>query len=127
MHSLGIHHVAVRAGQAGVAAVADFYCQVAHLPELSRHFNADGSLRSVWLSLASSGDPQAGFLAVEQGDHFGPAIIALKILVTDRGALLALLQARNIQPVKQTRWTLYVEDPAGNQLAFSHHPHDPLT
>ena len=126
MLSLGIHHVAVNAHAAGVEAVAQFYLEVVGLPELSRQTKSDGRLRSVWLSLSASGDPAAGFLAVEEGAHFGPAMVALKIHAADRRVLLARLYERKVVVVKETRWTVYVEDPAGNRVAFSHHPHDPL-
>lgn len=126
MGSLGIHHLAVHARSAGVEAVAAFYRDALGLPELARNRNAEGGLRSVWLSLAASADPSAGFLAVEAGDELGPAMIALRIHAADREALLARLQARAVTVQKQTRWTIYVEDPAGNRVGFSHHPHDPL-
>jgi glyoxylase I family protein len=126
MHSLGIHHLAVHARAAGVERVAAFYRDVLGLPELARNLSPQGGLRSIWLSLAASGDPLAGFLAVEDGDDFGPAMVALRIRAADRGALLADFLARGIAVEKQTRWTVYVEDPAGNHVAFSHHPHDPL-
>ena len=126
MLSLGIHHLAVHARTAGVEAVSAFYRDALGLPELARHPDASGGLRSVWLSLASSADPTAGFLAVEAGDALGPALICLRIHAADRGALLLDLEARKVAVQKQTRWTVYVQDPAGNQIAFSHHPHDPL-
>lgn len=126
MHSLGIHHLAVAARAAGVPRVAAFYRDTVGLPELVRHHRPDGSLRSVWLSLSALGEQAAGFLAVEDGDAFGPAMIALRIHVADRGALLARLLELGVAVTKQTRWTVYVEDPAGNHVAFSHHPHDPL-
>ena len=126
MESLGIHHLAVHARAAGVETVAAFYRDVFGLPELARNIHPGGSLRSVWLSLSGSGDPSAGFLAVEDGDDFGPGMFALKIHPTDRARLLATLKSRGIEVEKQTRWTVYLADPAGNHVAFSHHPHDPL-
>lgn len=126
MRSLGIHHVAVHARAAGVEAVAAFYRDVVGLPELVRHPADGGGLRSVWLCLARSGDPGAGFLAVEAGDDFGPAMIALRIDAADRAGLLADLKRAGVAVEKQSRWTVYVSDPAGNHVAFSHHPHDPL-
>ena len=126
MHSLGIHHLAVHARDAGVETVAAFYRDTVGLPELARNLHKDGGLRSIWLSLSQSADPSAGFLAVEDGDDFGPAMFALKIHAADRATLLAKLKSKGVEVEKQTRWTVYVADPAGNHVAFSHHPHDPL-
>ncbi len=126
MRSLGIHHLAVHAHAAGVEAVTAFYRDGLGLKELARHLHPDGSLRSVWLSLTRTADPAGGFLAVEEGREFGPAMIALKIHAAERAALISDLNHRKIPIVKETRWTVYVDDPAGNHVAFSHHPHDPL-
>lgn len=126
MQSLGIHHLAVHARAAGVEKVAAFYRDALGLPELVRNKHPDGSLRSIWLSLSGAGDPSAGFLAVEDGNDFGPGMFALKIHAADRARLLATLAAHAVAVEKQTRWTVYVADPAGNHVAFSHHPHDPL-
>lgn len=124
MQSLGLHHVAIHARAAGVEAVTAFYRDVVGLPERARHLTAEGTLRSVWLSLAH--DPAAGFLAVEAGSDFGPAMIALRIHAVDRAALVDRLKRAGVAIDKQSRWTVYVSDPAGNHVAFSHHPHDPL-
>ena len=126
MQSLGIHHLAVHARAAGVEKVAAFYRDTLGLPELARNLHPDGGLRSVWLSLSRSADSSAGFLAVEDGDAFGPAMFALKIHASERAELLVMLKSRGVEVEKQTRWTVYVADPAGNHVAFSHHPHDPL-
>ena len=126
MHSLGIHHLAVHAREAGVEKVAAFYRDTLGLPELARNRHPGGALRSIWLSLSRSADPTAGFLAIEDGDDFGPAMFALRIHAADRASLLACLKGKGIEVEKQTRWTLYIADPAGNHVAFSHHPHDPL-
>ncbi len=126
MRSLGIHHLAVHAHAAGVEAVTAFYREIVGLKELTRHLEPDGSLRSVWLSLTRTADPAGGFLAVEKGSMFGPAMIALKISSTDRAALIADLKRQKVQIVKESRWSVYVDDPAGNHVAFSHHPHDLL-
>ena len=126
MHSLGIHHLAVHARSAGVEAVAAFYRDTIGLPERSRNLRPDGTLRSIWLCLSSSGDPSAGFLAVEDGDQFGPAMVALRIHASDRAPMLKKLGEQGLEVHKQTRWSMYVNDPAGNHVAFSHHPHDPL-
>ncbi len=126
MLSLGIHHVAVHARSAGVEAVSAFYRDTLGLPEQARQLDADGRLRSVWLNLSGLGEPGAGFLAVEAGDAFGPAMIALRIHAADREALIGLLKQRGVVVQMQTRWTIYVDDPAGNHVGFSHHPHDPV-
>lgn len=126
MQSLGIHHVAIHARAAGVERVAAFYRDVVGLPERARHLTPEGALRSVWLSLTAAADPSAGFLAVEAGEEFGPAMIALKIHAADRAGLVARLARGGIAIDKQSRWSVYISDPAGNHVAFSHHPHDPL-
>jgi catechol 2,3-dioxygenase-like lactoylglutathione lyase family enzyme len=118
MKPSGIHHVAIHARGAGVEAVTAFYRDVLGLPELQRHLEPSGALRSVWLSLGTS------FLAVEAGDTFGPAMIALRIERKDRGGVLQELGRRGVPVQKQSKWTIYVDDPAGNHVGLSHHPDD---
>ena len=127
MHTSGLHHLAITAGDAGVEAVARFWREVAGLEELTVFRRDDGSVRSVWLALEPGGGAASGFLAVEAHDPkrpLGPAMVALRIAKEDRERVLAELKARNVTVEHQSRWTVYFHDPAGNRVGLSHHPHD---
>jgi glyoxylase I family protein len=61
----GVHHIALWVGD--VERVAAFYREVLALPELRRWYDADGRLRSIWVSLTSQPqDEGAAFLAIEK-------------------------------------------------------------
>jgi glyoxylase I family protein len=117
MRPLGFHHVAVFAHD--VEAAAAFYREVLSLPEQARHAHADGSLRSVWV-----GVPGGGFLAVEHGEPKG-GVVVLRIARSERAAWLQRFERAGVGIEKQSRWTVYVRDPAGNAVGLSHHPEDP--
>ncbi len=127
MQTLGLHHVAISAGEAGVDLVARFWREVVGLTELARHTRGDGSLRSVWLELTPGAGTAGGFVAVEAADPerpLGPAMVALRIERPEREPLLARLAALGVPVLHQSRWTVYFFDPAGNRVGLSHHPHD---
>ncbi len=123
----GVHHLAlqVRALQPMVA----FYRQVLGLPVVAEHRREDGSLRSVWLGLPGA------FLALEAvaGEAPSPppatrtgrgwSLVALRIAPSERASVRAELERAQVPVEHETRWTLYVRDPEGNRVAFSHHPH----
>lgn len=127
MHSLGFHHLAIQVRD--VERVASFYRDVLGLPEVTRWHRDDGSLRSVWVSAGGTG---GGFLAIEHlpdgatvaANSLGPSMIALRIDPTTRQALVDELAAREVAIVKQSRWTIYVQDPEGTLVGLSHHPFD---
>lgn len=126
----GLHHLALQAQD--VERVTAFYRDVLGLPEQARHHRADGALRSVWLTL-----PGQAFLAVEAAS-LAPApqpfrtetpgwlLVALRISAAERAEVVRRLNAAGFPVVHQTRWTVYVQDPEGNRVALSHHPHDPV-
>lgn len=126
----GFHHLAIQCRD--LERVAAFYRDVLGLTEQARHLREDGSLRSIWLTV-----PEAGFLALEAcagtppGDGFrhkatGLHLLALRIDREDRAAIERELEARGVEIVHRTRWTVYVRDPEGNRIGLSHHPHDPV-
>jgi len=123
----GVHHIAlnVRALRPMVA----FYRDVLGLPVLAEHQREDGTLRSVWLGLPGA------FLALESVAADAPSqvpaasatpgfsLVALRIAPGERASVRADLQRAQVPVEHETRWTLYVRDPEGNRVAFSHHPH----
>ncbi|MGQ0507644.1 MAG: VOC family protein [Myxococcaceae bacterium] len=131
MRVQGFHHLAIQVRD--LERTAAFYRQVVGMPEQVRHTRPDGSVRSIWLTL-----PTGAFLALEQvtgsppeappfsHEQPGLHVLAFGISRQDRPALLKELEAMKIPIVKQTRWTVYVQDPEGNRIGFSHHPEDPL-
>lgn len=130
MPTLAFHHLAIQVHD--VERCAAFYMDALGLPELVRHRNPDGSLRSIWLSLGE------GFVALEKTDasaastpfrhaYTGHHLLALRIAPAERQVLMAELLARGVVIEHQTRWTFYVRDPEGNRIGLSHHPHDPVT
>ncbi len=126
MESLGFHHLALQARD--VSRVAAFYETVLGLPKTATHRTPEGAVRSIWLSLTASGDPRAGFLAVEQGagepGPLGYSMLGLRIDAAARLRVRAELEARGVKIEKESRWTLYVKDPEGNLVGLSHHPSD---
>jgi catechol 2,3-dioxygenase-like lactoylglutathione lyase family enzyme len=127
VHTSGLHHIAITAGDAGVETVARFWREVAGLEQLTVFRRDDGSVRSVWLALEPGGGAANGFLAIEAHDPkrpYGPAMVALRIAKEDRERVLAELKARGVTVEYQSRWTVYFHDPAGNRVGLSHHPHD---
>lgn len=130
MHVQGFHHLAIQCRE--VERVASFYREVLGLTEQARHHREDGTLRSIWLTV-----PGQGFLALEdctgtlphdEFRHLDPGLhlLALRIAREDRAAIERELQARGVEIVHRTRWTVYVRDPEGNRIGLSHHPHDPV-
>lgn len=128
MQILGFHHLAVQV--ADVETCAAFYRDVLGLRELARYPQPDGTLRSVWLSV---GGDEKGFLAIERcesaatrGERGGRGIsmFALRIARSERQAVVEALRRRGVALTKETRWTLYFDDPEGNCVALSHHPDD---
>ena len=118
-----LHHLAL--GTRDVAGLSRFYCDVLDLTEVSRHANADGTLRSVWLDL---GGP---VLMIEHtneaprtvvGVGAGPFLIAVSVPSAQRAAWETKLQAAGCALESRTEWTSYARDPDGNRIAFSAYP-----
>jgi catechol 2,3-dioxygenase-like lactoylglutathione lyase family enzyme len=124
MKPLGFHHVAIQARD--VAHVAAFYLEKLGLPELARYHRDDGSLRSVWVGVGSAATD--GFFAIEaldetqRGGALGYSMVALRIAPQEKTALEATLASHHVAIERRTGFTLYVRDPEGNLVGFSHHP-----
>lgn len=118
-----LHHVAV--GSPDVARLAAFYRDVFGLAELARHFDAAGSLRSIWLDLGGT------VLMIEhtrdrprpvEGVGAGPFLLAFRVSPAERLRLEHELGARG-QPIEaRTAFTSYGRDVDGNRIGFSHYP-----
>jgi len=129
MNIRGFHHLAIQVRD--LEGQAAFYREVLGLPELARHRREDGTVRAVWLGLSDG-----GFLALEEVEgqvvpepfrdaRPGLFLLALRVAPEDRAAALAELDRRRVPGLHQSRWTVYFQDPEGNRIGLSHHPHEP--
>lgn len=118
-----LHHVAV--GSADVARLAAFYRDVLGLPELTRHLDAAGSLRSIWLDLGGA------ILMIEHthestpppvGIGAGPFLLAFRVSPAERLRLEAELESRGHPIESRTAFTSYSRDVDGNRIGISHYP-----
>lgn len=116
-----LHHVAL--GARDVSVVAAFYRDVVGLPELTRHFSDDGSLRSVWLALGggavlmverTSDEPRA-----VTGVGAGPFLLAFRIVAEERARWEERLERAGAPIESRTEKTSYARDPEGNRVAVS--------
>ena len=125
MRLVGFHHFALQV--IDLERMCAFYRETLGLPELTRHFRPDGSLRSVWLTV-----PESGFIALEAVDAAEVKstsknfVLAFKIRREERARVAEELAQVGIQIDRETRWTVFFRDPEGNRLGLSHHPSDPL-
>jgi glyoxylase I family protein len=119
----GLHHVAL--GARDVERVAGFYRDVFGLPELARHADASGELRSIWLGAAGT------IVMVEkteqterraEGVGAGPFLLAFSVSVEERAALEHALEAAGAAIEARSAFSSYARDPEGNRIAISHHP-----
>jgi glyoxylase I family protein len=118
-----LHHVAV--GSADVERLAAFYRELVGLAELTRHFDALGQLRSIWLDLGGSIlmiEHTADAPRAVEGVASGPFLLAFRVSPAEREALEHALTARGHAIEGRTRFTSYVRDVDGNRVAFSHYP-----
>lgn len=124
----GFHHLAIQVRD--VEKVTSFYRDVLGFPEMKRHHREDGSLRSVWVEV-----PGGGFLALEEvtgepepgpfrNERPGLFLLAFRITREGRARAVERLAGAGVALERETRWTVYVRDPEGNRVAFSHHPED---
>jgi glyoxylase I family protein len=124
----GFHHLAIQVRD--VEKVTAFYRDVLGFPEMKRHHRPDGSLRSVWVEV-----PGGGFLALEEvtaepepgpfrHERPGLFLLAFRITKAGRARVVETLARAGVPLEHETRWTVYVRDPEGNRVAFSHHPED---
>ena len=56
------------------------------------------------------------------GDGEGLFLVALRIGAEDRGGWKERLARAGVEVYHQTRYTIYVRDPEGNRVGFSHYP-----
>lgn len=129
---LAFHHVAVQC--ADLDRCERFYREVLGLAVLRRWPREDGpGDRSVWLSVGEG--EGAGFLALERATERPPQrpwrdgdaglhLVALRIAPSERRGWEDRLEAAGVQVVHRTRWTIYFQDPEGNRIGLTHHPHD---
>lgn len=117
-----LHHVAV--GVRDVERVANFYRDVLGLPEIARHADEVGALRSIWLDL---GGP---ILMLERtaeaprrvdGVGAGPFLIALAVEPEAHERLERALEAAGSPIEARTQHSSYARDPEGNRIAISHY------
>lgn len=118
-----LHHVAL--GARDVARVAAFYRDVFDLPEVDRHLDDAGQLRSIWLRMG------AALLMVErttyaaqrvEGVGAGPFLLAFAVAPEDRPALEARLAAAGAPIEARSGFSSYARDPEGHRVAISHWP-----
>jgi len=129
MNLQGFHHLAIQVQD--LERVAAFYREVLGLAELKRQLTPDGSLRAIWIQV-----PEGGFIALEQSRGEPPpassegrpgySLVALRISREERKQIAEELVRHGVAIVYETKWTLYISDPEGNQIGLSHYPDDPL-
>lgn len=105
--------------------LAGFYRDVLGLPELARHLDAAGELRSIWL------DADGVMLMIERTDEplrrvtgvgAGPFLLALEVAPEARAELEARLAGAGSPVESRSKYTSYTRDPEGNRVAISHYP-----
>lgn len=118
-----LHHIAL--GAHDVEAVARFYREVFGLPEVKRHLDDAGALRSIWLDL------EGPLLMVErstedrprvEGVGRGPFLLAFAVDPAGRSHFEAAIRARGGTLEAQSTFSSYARDPEGNRIAVSHYP-----
>ena len=118
-----LHHVAL--GARDVERLATFYRDLLGLPEIARHHQPDGTLRSVWLDL---GGPVLMIERTEEpprpvaGVVAGLFLLALALSPAECAACEQVLGAAGIPVESRTEHTWYFRDPEGNRVAVSTHP-----
>lgn len=133
----GTHHLAVKVRD--LPRAERFYVGVLGLPVARRwpDTTGGGGERALWLSLDPA-DPGGAFLALEtlsagvaegsepdvapRPERAGHHLIAFRIRRAERDACEARLTAAGVAITHRTDYTLYVSDPEGNRLGFSHYP-----
>jgi glyoxylase I family protein len=118
-----LHHVAMGSGD--VERLAAFYRELVGLAELTRHFDAGGQLRSVWLDLGGSVlmiEHTTDAARAVDGVASGPFLLAFRVGPEERERLERVLTAQGHPIESRTRFTSYARDVDGNRVAFSHYP-----
>jgi catechol 2,3-dioxygenase-like lactoylglutathione lyase family enzyme len=118
-----LHHLAL--GARDVERVAAFYRDLLGLPEVARHREPGGDLRSIWLDL---GGP---VLMIERtfepsrhvaGVGAGPFLLALAGSSQQCEGWERALAAAGVPLESHTQHTGYFRDPEGNRFAVSSYP-----
>jgi glyoxylase I family protein len=121
---LALHHLAVVVSD--LARAERFYVGVLGLPVVRRWSDDRGMPRSLWVEL--EGD---AFLAIERAGADAPKrsdeapglhCVAFRIAREERQRQKAMLEQAGFPVERESPYTLYVRDPDGNLVAFSHHP-----
>jgi len=121
-----LHHLAL--GARDVERIAGFYSEVFNLPEIGRHFDRSGELRSIWL------DMNGPVLMIEctsqrchgvDGVPAGLFLIAFHIDSQDRAQFEQRLASLGHGLESRTEYSSYFRDPEGNRFAISHYPQCP--
>lgn len=122
---LAVHHLAVCV--ASLTRAESFYCDVLGLRVQQRFTDVHGAPRSVWLALG-----HGAFLALERAALQAPVrnqeapgwhCVALGIAAEEREMWRERLTYHAVLVVKESIYTLYVQDPDGNLVGLSHYPH----
>ena len=115
-----LHHIAIRVTDLSLAY--DFYSRVIGLREVSRPREG-----AIWLDAAGvilmleqcEGARVDEPFVIDRPQHH---LVAFSITASEREEWLRRFAEHNIPIVHETGFTLYVRDPDGNRLGFSHYP-----
>ncbi len=123
--SHALHHLAL--GARDVERVAGFYAKAFELPEVRRHLDEFGKLRSIWLQLGTA------ILMIEHTTRARPVVdgvdagfflLALRVDTSDRARLERRLMELGHPVESRTEHSSYFRDPEGNRFAISQYPVD---
>lgn len=109
-----LHHIAI--GTKYPEKLSNFYRQLPCMRFLQEHYNADNSLRSVWLEIVNS----CIFMIEKKETKCFPE--ALVFSIYDANRKLYKLDFLKERFLKKTDYTLYFFDPDENQFGFSSYP-----
>ncbi len=105
--------------------MAAFYRDVLGLPEVTRHLDDAGALRSIWLDLGGA------VLMVERtaqparrvyGVGAGPFLLAVRVEPAARDRMEHALEQAGAPIEARSEYSSYARDPEGNRVAISHYP-----
>ena len=118
------HHIALKVND--LSACNRFYTDVLDLSEITRHKDANGNERSVWLQC----DDLILMLEIYEGPSLtmcpsetpGWHLLALNIDMAARKKWKSRLEKAGTMIDEESSYSLYFRDPEGNRLALSHYP-----
>lgn len=115
-----LHHLALQVTD--IEACEKFYRDVLQLSFLEYKYDAAGKIRSAWFDLEGS------ILMLEKvevkSDDTTLNALAFSITPTERETWKKKLTSAKIELDHESKYSLYFRDPAENQLALSHYPHE---